>query len=158
MPPKASTESGQKVVPADCVSVLLMAIGSTTISKAQYEMMSALDGTRTASSFEHQFRTITAKAKELKARAEQGETFQPVAPAKKGGQTTPTTAKATPKKRKDMSSGSEDATPSKKKTATPKSRGKKAQTPVEDTMEEDFPDDAEEFIKREKKWEEDVFT
>ena len=56
-----------------------------------------------------------------------------------------------------MSSGSEDATPSKKKTATPKSRGKKAQT-VEDTMEEDFPDDAEEFIKREKKWEEDVFT
>ncbi|KAI4708950.1 uncharacterized protein J4E92_006518 [Alternaria infectoria] len=157
MPPKASTESGQKVVPADCVSVLLMAIGSTTISKAQYEMMSALDGTRTASSFEHQFRTITAKAKELKARAEQGETFQPVAPAKKGGQTTPATSKATPKKRKDMSSGSEDATPSKKKTATPKSRGKKAQT-VEDTMEEDFPDDAEEFIKREKKWEEDVFT
>ncbi|KAI4604844.1 hypothetical protein J4E80_010883 [Alternaria sp. BMP 0032] len=156
MPPKASTESGQKVVPADCVSVLLMAIGSTTISKAQYEMMSALDGTRTASSFEHQFRTITAKAKELKARAEQGETFQPVAPAKKGGQTTPATSKATPKKRKDMSSGSEDATPSKKK-ATPKSRGKKAQT-VEDTMEEDFPDDAEEFIKREKKWEEDVFT
>lgn len=56
-----------------------------------------------------------------------------------------------------MSSGS-DTTPSKKKTATPKSRGKKAQTPVEDTMEEDFPDDAEEFIKREKKWEEDVFT
>ena len=56
-----------------------------------------------------------------------------------------------------MSSGSEDATPSKKK-ATPKSRGKKAQTPVEDTMEEDFPDDAEEFIKREKKWEEDIFT
>ncbi|KAI4701382.1 hypothetical protein J4E81_003122 [Alternaria sp. BMP 2799] len=155
MPPKASTESGQKVVPADCVSVLLMAIGSTTISKAQYEMMSALDGTRTASSFEHQFRTITAKAKELKARAEQGETFQPVAPAKKGGQTTPATAKSTPKKRKDMSSGSEDATPSKK--ATPRSRGKKAQT-VEDTMEEDFPDDAEEFIKREKKWEEDVFT
>jgi hypothetical protein len=85
MPPKAATENAQKVVPADCVSVLLMAIGSTTISKAQYEMMSALDGTRTASSFEHQFRTITAKAKELKARAEQGETFQPVAPSNKRG-------------------------------------------------------------------------
>jgi hypothetical protein len=85
MPPKAATENGQKVVPADCVSVLLMAIGSTTISKAQYEMMSALDGTRTASSFEHQFRTITAKAKELKARAEQGEAFQPVAPSNKRG-------------------------------------------------------------------------
>ena len=75
MPPKAATLDGQKVVPADCVSVLLMALGSTTITKAQYEMMSALDGTRTASSFEHQFRTITAKAKELKARAEKGETF-----------------------------------------------------------------------------------
>ncbi|KAI4648003.1 hypothetical protein J4E93_004414 [Alternaria ventricosa] len=157
MPPKVATENGQKVVPADCVSVLLMALGSTTISKAQYDMMSALDGTRTASSFEHQFRTITAKAKELKARAEQGETFQPVAPAKKGGQTTSGTPKAPARKRKDMSSGSEDATPS-KKTKTPKPRGKKAQTPLEDAIEEDFPDDAEEFIKSEKKWEDEVFA
>lgn len=84
--PKAATLDGQKVVPADCVSVLLMALGSTTITKAQYEMMSALDGTRTASSFEHQFRTITAKAKELKARAEKGETFQAVTPVNKRGE------------------------------------------------------------------------
>ena len=49
-------------------------------------MMSALDGTRTASSFEHQFRTITAKAKELKARAEKGETFQAVTPVNKRGE------------------------------------------------------------------------
>jgi hypothetical protein len=83
---KAPTNNGaQKMVPADCVSVLLMALGTTSISKAQYEMMSALDGTRTASSFEHQFRTITARAKELKARADQGEKFEPVAPASKRG-------------------------------------------------------------------------
>lgn len=74
---------GQKVVPADCVSVLLMAVGSTIISKSQYDMMSALDGTRTASSFEHQFRSITAKAKDLKARVDNGERFEPVCPANK---------------------------------------------------------------------------
>jgi hypothetical protein len=84
MPPKAS-ETGAKMVPADCVSVLLMAIGSTSISKAQYDMMSALDGTRTASSFEHQFRSIIQKAKELKQRADNGETFAAVAPSKKRG-------------------------------------------------------------------------
>jgi hypothetical protein len=84
---KAATESTstQKMVPADCVSVLLMALGSTTISKSQYDMMSALDGTRTASSFEHQFRSITAKAKDLKARVDNGEKFEPVRPANKRG-------------------------------------------------------------------------
>ncbi|CAG5172075.1 uncharacterized protein ALTATR162_LOCUS7419 [Alternaria atra] len=153
MPPKTAILDGQKMVPADCVSVLLMALGSTTITRAQYDIMSALDGTRTASSFEHQFRTITAKAKELKARAENGETFQPVAPGNKRGQTTP----ATPKKRKNASSGSDDATPSKKK-ATPKSRGKQSQTPLENNMDETFPEDAVEFIKNEAKWEEDVFA
>ena len=71
------------MVPADCVSVLLMALGNTTITKAQFDMMSALDGKRTASSFEHQFRPITAKAKDLKARVDAGEAFVPVQPTKK---------------------------------------------------------------------------
>jgi hypothetical protein len=75
--------TGQKMIPADCVSVLLMALGNTSITKAQYDMMSALDGSRTTSSFEHQFRSITAKAKELKTRAENGEQFVAVQPAKK---------------------------------------------------------------------------
>ena len=85
MPPKAAgTEAnGIKVVPADCVSILLMAIGTTSISKHQFEMMSTLDGTRTASSFEHQFRSITAKAKELKARVDDGAKSTPVPPGKK---------------------------------------------------------------------------
>lgn len=84
--PVAESNGNQKMVPADCVSVLLMAIGNTSISKAQYEMMSALDGNRTASSFEHQFRSITSKAKELKKRVEDGEDFVPVPPTNKRGE------------------------------------------------------------------------
>jgi hypothetical protein len=85
MPPKAAATdvNGTKVVPADCVSVLLMALGN--ITKQQLNMMSALDGTRTASSFEHQFRSIIAKTKDLKARVDGGEDFTPVPPGKKRG-------------------------------------------------------------------------
>ncbi|KAF2636389.1 hypothetical protein P280DRAFT_409842 [Massarina eburnea CBS 473.64] len=67
------------------VAVLLMALGNTSISTAQYGMMSALDGEKTASSFQHQFRSVLKKAKELKARADDGETFAAVAPDKKRG-------------------------------------------------------------------------
>lgn len=81
----ADTNGAQKMVPADCVSVLLMTLNNTSISKAQYNMMSALDGTRTASSFEHQFRSITVKAKELKQRQDDGESFEPVKPGVKRG-------------------------------------------------------------------------
>lgn len=80
-----SSAAGQKPVPADCVSVLLMAIGNTSITKEQLNLMSALDGTRTASSFEHQFRSIVAKAKELKRRVDDGEIFVPSQPAQKRG-------------------------------------------------------------------------
>ncbi|KAI4953721.1 hypothetical protein J4E91_002569 [Alternaria rosae] len=158
MPPKAAAEKTGKVFTADVVAAVLCSTGTTSLSNKNYEMMSALDGVKTASGFQHDFRSVLAKAKELKARLESGEEFELVPPASKRGQTTPATLKATSKKRKDMSSGSEDATPSKKKTATPKSRGKKSQTPVEETVDEDFPDDAEEFIKREKKWEDEVFA
>lgn len=81
-----SPVTGQKMIPADVVSVLLMALGNTTITKEQLSMMSAIDGTRTASSFEHQFRSIIAKAKELKKRVEDGETFTAVPAQKRGVQ------------------------------------------------------------------------
>ncbi|KAF2831672.1 hypothetical protein CC86DRAFT_402182 [Ophiobolus disseminans] len=161
---KATATEGngaQKTVLADCVSVLLMALGATSITKAQYEMMSALDGSRTASSFEHQFRSITARAKELKARIDDGETFQPVAPAiKRGGGTSPLAkAASTPKKRKNATDDDEEGTPSKKK-ATPKARGKKApaaaaEGPTNDLgFGSELPEDMEEFIKNEQqKWE-----
>ncbi|KAL5379736.1 hypothetical protein DPSP01_008208 [Paraphaeosphaeria sporulosa] len=95
-----------------------MAMGSTSISKAQYNIMSSLDGTRTASSFEHSFRSIIKKAKELQARVDAGETFEAVAPAKKrGGASGGATPPTTPKKPK--------ATPKKTPKATPNGRGKK---------------------------------
>ena len=79
---KATADSGQKMIPADCVAVLLMSHPS--VAKDMYDMMSAVDGTRTASSFEHQFRSIIARAKELKKRVDNGETFSAVTAQKRG--------------------------------------------------------------------------
>lgn len=81
-----SPAAGQKMIPADVVSVLLMALGNTTITREQLNIMSSIDGTRTASSFEHQFRSITAKAKELKKRVQDGETLTAVPAQKRGVQ------------------------------------------------------------------------
>ncbi|KAJ4383015.1 hypothetical protein N0V86_002242 [Didymella sp. IMI 355093] len=152
-----SPAAGQKMIPADCVSVLLMALGNTTITREQLNIMSALDGTHTANSFEHQFRPIVAKAKELKKRVEDGEAFAAVQPAQKRGGTTP----ATLKKRKGDDA---DDTPTKKPKATPKPRTKKSQAEAPSTPpaaaddDVDLPDDMEDFIKSEKKWEEDQFV
>lgn len=74
------------MISVDTVAVLLMAFDRTSISKEQFDIMSALDGTRTSSSFEHQFRPIIAKAKELKKRVQDGETFEPVTAQKRGVQ------------------------------------------------------------------------
>ncbi|CAN9338632.1 unnamed protein product [Alternaria alternata] len=154
MPPKAATLDGQKVVPADCVSVLLMALGSTTITKAQYDMMSALDGTRTASSFEHQFRTITAKAKELKARAEKGETFQAVAPVDQRGQTSP----ATPNKRKAASSGSRRCDLLQKEGDSRVHMERRARPRLRRWMTLSPRTPGETSVRIEAKWEEEVFS
>ncbi|KAJ4992085.1 hypothetical protein SVAN01_02406 [Stagonosporopsis vannaccii] len=148
-----SATSGQKTISVDCVAVLLMALGRTSISKEQLDMMSALDGTRTPSSFEHQFRPIIAQAKELKKRVEEGEKFTPVVAQKRGA-----TALATSNKRKrdDI-----DDTPTKRAQPAPKPRANKAQpehatasTSQPDNGEDELPDDMEAFIKSEKFWEE----
>ncbi|KAJ4400547.1 hypothetical protein N0V91_008589 [Didymella pomorum] len=149
-----SPAAGSKMISADVVSVLLMALGNTTITKDQLNMMSAIDGTRTASSYEHQLRSIVAKAKELKKRVDDGETFAAVAAPKRGGTATP----ATPKKRKG--DGADDA-PTKKLKPAPKSRAKKPQVeaaPTPKPADDDdvnLPDDMADFIKSEKQWEED---
>jgi hypothetical protein len=70
----------------DTVAIILMALGTTSISTAQYEMMSAMDGQKTVYAFQHQFRSVLKKAKELKQRVDDGETFTAVAPNKKRGQ------------------------------------------------------------------------
>jgi hypothetical protein len=180
MPPKAAAAKEGKVFSADVVAAVLYSTGTTSLSMKHYEMMSALDGTKTASGFQHDFRAVIAKSKELKARVEGVEEFTPVPPANKRGKscfrnqrvfahtdipTGEVTPKATPKtpktpsKRKAASSEDDlEATPSKKK-ATPKAGRAKKPVPVDnrhlgdDSMDEGFPEDASEFIKGETKWE-----
>ncbi|XPS70588.1 hypothetical protein M3J09_002797 [Ascochyta lentis] len=82
MPPKATAH---KTYSADVVAAVLMATGTTSLSMKHYEVMSSLDGVKTASAFQHDFRDVLAKAKELKARIDEGEVFEPVQPTKKRG-------------------------------------------------------------------------
>lgn len=78
------TKSG-KMFSSDVVAAVLMSTGTTSLSRKNYEMMSALDGNKTADGFQHDFRAVLAKSKELKQRLEDGEAFEPVKPAKKRG-------------------------------------------------------------------------
>lgn len=82
----ADTNGNQQMFSADIVAAVLMASGTTSLSKQQYEIMSAIDGTRTASSFQHAFRAVLHKAKELKTLVDNGEVFTPVAPTNKRGE------------------------------------------------------------------------
>lgn len=47
-----------------------------------YQLMSALDGTRSANAFNHQFRKVKARAKELKQQADNGGTATGSTPVK----------------------------------------------------------------------------
>lgn len=85
----ADNNDPSKMFSADVVAAVLAASGVTSLSMKQYEMMSAIDGSRTASSFQHTFRSIIAKSKELKKRVEDGEDFVPVAPGYKRGELQP---------------------------------------------------------------------
>jgi len=82
----AAADGPKKMMPADCFSAFMALSGLTTVTKAQLELMSHLDGVRTADSYQHSFRSVVAKAKELKKRIDEGEKFEPVAPGgKKSG-------------------------------------------------------------------------
>ncbi|GAM90937.1 hypothetical protein ANO11243_089840 [Dothideomycetidae sp. 11243] len=87
----------------ETVAVLCSALLSSnmTISSKQYELMSALDGTRTACAYQHQFRSVLKRAKELKAETEGGKKITPVEgkPKGKGAGKTATERDAKPKKR-----------------------------------------------------------
>lgn len=87
MPPKAATSDGKpgKMYSADVVAAVLTATGTTSLSMKHYEITSSLDGVKTASAFQHDFHPILAKAKELKARIDNGEAFESVAPSTKRG-------------------------------------------------------------------------
>ena len=85
MPPKAAADKGDKMFSADVVAAVLCCTGTTSLSMKSYEMMSSLDGTKSAYGFQHDFRYVIVKAKELKARVESGEEFQAVPSSAKHG-------------------------------------------------------------------------
>lgn len=74
-----------KMYSVDVVAAVLTATGTTSLSMKHYEISSSLDGTKTASAFQHDFRSVLAKAKELKARIDNGDVFESVAPSTKRG-------------------------------------------------------------------------
>ena len=79
---KASTT--EKAFSFETVAVLCCIIlKNGTIGGAQYDMMSALDGKRTASAFQHEFRAVLKRAKELKDSMDKEGLPAPVAPLPK---------------------------------------------------------------------------
>ncbi|KAF5844260.1 hypothetical protein GGP41_002837 [Bipolaris sorokiniana] len=163
MPPKA-TEKADKMFSADVVAAVLCSTGINSLSMKNYEMMSSLDGKKSAYGFQHDFRSVIAKAKELRARVEGGEEFEPVASSAKRGPTTPV---STPSKRKNAEVSDADKTPSKlpsKKRATQvkeksamEGQDKQESNAVKD-FKNCFPEDIDTFIKGEAAWEEEKYV
>jgi len=77
---KASTT--EKSFSFETVAVLCCIIlkNGGTIGGAQYDMMSALDGKRTASGFQHEFRAVLKRGKELKESTDKDGAPPPVTP------------------------------------------------------------------------------
>ena len=74
------------------VLVALLDEKGVKLGQTSYERMSALDGTRTASSFDHQFRKVKAKAKDIVAQDKTGEAVTPTPKARGGSKaSTPAT-------------------------------------------------------------------
>ncbi|EUC44230.1 hypothetical protein COCMIDRAFT_98704 [Bipolaris oryzae ATCC 44560] len=159
MPPKA-TEKADKMFSADVVAAVLYSTGTTSLSMKNYEMMSSLDGKKSAYGFQHDFRSVIAKAKELKARVEGGEEFAPVASSAKRGPTTPV---STSSKRKNAEVSDVDRTPSKPPSQKRTKQVKQEEASLEGNGKESgavkgfkngIPEDFETFIKSEAAWEE----
>lgn len=77
--------TGTKMISTHAVAVIMASVNKFSVTKAELEMMSALDGDRSVSGYEHAFRPIIANAKDLKKRIDDGETFTPVPPGRKKG-------------------------------------------------------------------------
>ena len=92
---KATTDkSKEKPVEFETVAVLVLAMmeTNTILSMKHYDIMASVDGERTASSFDHQFRKIKARAKELQGQIKNGDIATPTKNAKTGSKSaTPAT-------------------------------------------------------------------
>lgn len=92
-----SKQSGDnQTFSAETVACLLavMEKAGVSVGLKHYELMAKLDGNRTKSSFEHQFRKVKARGKEL-----QGELSDVATPTKAGKAKNTTTTPSTGKKR-----------------------------------------------------------
>ena len=85
MPPISASNSNKQNFSFDIVAALLLIMRERgiTISRTHYELMSALDGNRTADAFQHQFRAVMARAKGLHEQRENGVAFEAVKPMSK---------------------------------------------------------------------------
>jgi hypothetical protein len=95
MPPKENAEAQTfSFETMACILAVMDAKGATLGTKA-YELMATLDGNRSASAFQHQFRAVRHRGKEL-ASDLSGETATPTPKTPKSTKTTkkPTTASA----------------------------------------------------------------
>ncbi|KAF4552321.1 Hypothetical protein D9617_10g073020 [Elsinoe fawcettii] len=84
-----------------CASILA---SGGSIGGKSYDMMSALDGKRTANSFQHQFRNVLKRARELKEQMDSEEGIKGVEAKPRATTKAPRTPKA-PKTPKAKSSG-----------------------------------------------------
>ncbi|GAB7342521.1 hypothetical protein MBLNU457_g0708t1 [Dothideomycetes sp. NU457] len=124
----------EKSFSLEIVAVLCAAIQANggTIGNKHYELMSAIDGKRTASAFQHQFRDVLKRAREIKDMLGTT-TIKPVTPAPKRSRNATQTPKSTTKKRgaaktmededEDVAGGADDGSPSSKKVKVEESDG-----------------------------------
>ena len=125
-----------KTFSEDTVAIILMALGTTSISTTQYNMMSAMDGQKTAAAFQHHFRSVLQKAKELKQRVDNGESFTAVQPPKKRGTSSLMTCLLAITDVRPGATAVDNMTPPvtpKKPKATPKPRKKKTKVDVSES-------------------------
>jgi len=94
----------QKTFSFETVAVLCAAIMSNggTIGSAYYDLMSACDGKRTACSFQHEFRAVLKRAREIKDNMGGPGTIQPVAPVPKGSRARKTAPNAGKKRGRSL--------------------------------------------------------
>lgn len=92
MAPKAAQDSSAKTFSAEVVASIIAASG-VVIGNKQYAIMAQLDPSKTASGWDHAFRSVKQRAKEITTMMENGELADRSTPAKKApageGQKTP---------------------------------------------------------------------
>lgn len=96
MPPKKSSEGQVFTFEEMACTIAAMEVSGVTLGNKVYDLMATMDGNRTASGYQHKFRAVKNRAKELAATL-------------KGESATPKSKKS-PKKRTPASSKKRDST------------------------------------------------